>query len=337
MILYLGNKNSPTLSTIDTLGVQLNEMYEVKTVSSVQNKILRFLDMMKEIIVNKDKTKLMIVDTYSTWNFYYAFLTAFFAKQFNIPYIPILHGGNLPHRLDNSKLISHYIFDGSYANVTPSTYLKEEFEKRGYKTIHIKNNIDISLYEFKEREVIKPKLLYVRSFAKIYNTKMAVKAFKMVKKRYNNATMIMIGPDRDGTLQETKDFAKELGVEDSIEFTGGLSKEEWIKRSSECDIFVNPTNFDNLPVSIVEAMALGFVIVSTNVGGLSYLIDNEKDGLLVDKDDHIAMGNKILRALKDPKLCKKLSNNARAKAESYDWGVVKKEWQKVIDGALKDA
>jgi glycosyltransferase involved in cell wall biosynthesis len=337
MILYLGNKKSPTLSTIDTLGEQLKDSYEIKTVSEVPNKILRFLDMMKEIIKHRHDCELMIVDTYSTWNFYYAMMTAFFAKRFGIPYIPILHGGNLPDRLDKDERLSNYLFKDSYANVTPSIYLKEAFEKRGYKTTHIKNNIELDMYEFKLRENIAPKLLYVRSFAEIYNTKMAIRAFEMVLKKYPEATLTMIGPDRDGSLEKTREYAKELGVGDSVVFTGGMNKEEWIELSSESDIFINPTNFDNLPVSIVEAMALGFVIVSTNVGGLPYLIENEKDGLLVDKNDHIAMGNKILRLLKEPQLCKKLSTNARKKAQTYAWSEVKKDWDRVIKGAIKDA
>jgi glycosyltransferase involved in cell wall biosynthesis len=279
----------------------------------------------------------MIVDTYSTWNFYYAYLTAFFGKQFNIPYIPILHGGNLPQRLDKNKTICKYIFQGSFKNVTPSTYLKEEFEKRGYQSELIENNIELEKYEFRLRENIEPKLLYVRSFAKIYNTKMAIRAFEIVKKRYPDAKLTMVGPDRDGSLEETKAFTKELGLESDVTFTGGLSKEEWIDLSKGFDIFINPTNFDNLPVSIVEAMALGFVIVSTNVGGLSYLIENEKDGLLVDKNDHIAMANKIIRALKEPDLCSKLSSNARKKAKGYAWSEVKKKWDKVIREAINDA
>ncbi len=334
MILYLGNKNSPTLSTIDTLGEQLSESYDIVTCSSVQNKILRFFDMMRHIVKHRNECKLLIVDTYSTWNFYYAIMTAFFGKQFGIPYIPILHGGNLPQRLDQNKTMSDYLFRGSFLNVTPSSYLKEAFEKRGYQTRLIPNNIELEKYPFKLREKLAPKLLYVRSFAKIYNTKMAIRAFEIVKKKYPDAVLTMVGPDRDGSLEETKAFAKELGLGDSVTFTGGLSKEAWIDLSKDFDIFINPTNFDNLPVSIVEAMALGFVIVSTNVGGLPYLIENEKDGLLVDKNDHIAMANKILRALKDPQLAKKLSQNAREKAKGYAWSEVKKKWDTVITEAL---
>jgi glycosyltransferase involved in cell wall biosynthesis len=67
------------------------------------------------------------------------------------------------------------------------------------------------------------------------------------------------------------------------------------------------------------------------------LIENEKDGLLEDKNDHIAMGNKILRLLSDSALCKTLSTNARAKAQTYAWDEVKKDWNRVIKGAIDDA
>jgi len=335
VILYLGNKKSITPSTVDTLGEQLKESHDIVTCSQVQNKTLRFLDMMRHIIKYRSKCELLIVDTYSSWNFYYAFMTAFFGRLFNIPYLPILHGGDLPKKLAKFPKMSRYIFAGSAVNVTPSIYLKEAFDAEGYETLYIPNNIALESYIFKERENIEPKILYVRSFAKIYNTKMAIRALKTISEQYSNATLCMVGPDRDGSLEETKAYAKELGLEDKVTFTGGLPKEEWIALASEYDIFINPTNFDNLPVSIVEAMALGFPIVSTNVGGLPYLIEDGVDGLLVDKNDDTMMSEKIEILLTNPALCKTLSNNGRKKADTYDWKVIKGQWDKVIKDIIK--
>jgi len=335
MILYLGNKKSPTPSNIDTLGEQLKESYDVMTCSEVPNKALRFLDMMKHIITHRKECDLLIVDTYSTWNFYYALMTAFFGKLFKIPYIPILHGGDLPKRLSKYPKMSQYLFGDAAANVTPSIYLKEAFDKAGYETLYIPNNIELDKYPFKLREKIKPNLLYVRSFAKIYNTEMAIKVLKSLTTTYHDSTLCMIGPDRDGSLISTKEKAKTLGLAEKVTFTGGLSKEEWIAKSADYDIFINTTNFDNLPVSIVEAMALGFPIVSTNVGGLPYLIEDGVDGLLVDKNDDKMMQVKIEELLNNPSLCKTLSTNGRKKAENYAWSVIKGQWDAVIKGIIQ--
>ena len=336
MILYLGNKKSITPSTVDTLGEQLKESYDVVTCSEVQNKVLRFLDMARHIIKYRKNCDLLVVDTYSSLNFYYALMTAFFGKLFNIPYIPILHGGDLPNkRLKNFPRLSRYIFSGSTQNITPSIYLKEAFDLEGYKTLYIPNNIELDDYTYRLREKLAPKILYVRSFAKIYNTKMAIRTVKNIVEKYPDIELCMVGPDRDGSLEETKAYAKELGLDEKVTFTGGLPKEEWLTLAQKYDIFINPTNFDNLPVSIVEAMALGLPIVSTNVGGLPYLIEDEIDGLLVDKNDDIGMSQKIELLLNDPTLCKTLSTNGRKKADTYDWNVIKEQWDNILKDILK--
>ena len=61
-----------------------------------------------------------------------------------------------------------------------------------------------------------------------------------------------------------------MNLEDSVTLTGRLSKNEWISLSRDYDIFINTTDYDNHPVSVIEAMALGLPIVTTNAGILSH-------------------------------------------------------------------
>ncbi|MDZ7648841.1 MAG: glycosyltransferase family 4 protein [Cytophagales bacterium] len=122
----------------------------------------------------------------------------------------------------------------------------------------------------------------VQVIHKLYNPLLAIDILREVKLAFPSASLCMIGPDKDGSLALTKNRVIELGLEDAVTFTGILSKEEWPIRSVDYDIFINTTNFDNMPISVIEAMALGLAIVSTNVGGLPYLIEDEKDGLLVN-------------------------------------------------------
>ena len=86
-----------------------------------------------------------------------------------------------------------------------------------------------------------------------------------------------------------------------------------------------------VPVSIIEAMALGFPIVSTNAGGMTNLVNNGKDGLLVGKNDVDGMTTQIIKLISDPKLIIELSRNARLKAEQFDWEIVKLEWNKILN------
>lgn len=333
MILYIGNKlskhgNTPT--GVDTLGEKLSIIMDVLTVSNKKNKIIRLFDMLFSIIKYAKKIDTILIDTYSTSNFYFAFLSASLARLLSLKYIPILHGGNLPNRLEKSPFLSKTIFKNSLINIAPSGYLFEAFKQKNYNVTYIPNSININEYPFKKRDTFSPKLLYVRAFSTIYNPLLAIEVLEKLQIDYPHATLCMVGPDRDGTLEKVKKECQIKGLAESVIFTGKLSKEEWTDLSIEYDIFINTTNFDNTPVSLIEAMALGLPVVTTNVGGIPYLIEDGLDGLTVPPCDASAMVEKIDFLLSTPLEVQNMVQNARKKAESYDWEIVKKEWLKIL-------
>jgi glycosyltransferase involved in cell wall biosynthesis len=110
-----------------------------------------------------------------------------------------------------------------------------------------------------------------------------------------------------------------------------LSKSEWITLSNQHDIFINTTNFDNLPVSVIEAMALGMPIISTDVGGLSYLIEHSENGLLVPPENLDAFVNTIHKLIKEPETVVGLSKKARAYSRQFDWMQVKGLWMMALE------
>jgi len=328
-ILYIGNnltQKSGYNSTIAVLSKLLKENYQVRVASAKPNKFLRLIDMISAVIKFNKQTDFILIDTFSTINFYYALIISQLARLLKIKYVPILHGGNLPHRLEQFPILSKLIFKHAYANVAPSNYLKVAFEKIGFKTLYIPNVLNISDYDFKSRMTLKPNLLYVRAFDKIYNPTMAIEVLFALQKTYPQATLCMIGPAKDHSYQETLLKIKALNLENSIEITGVLPKEMWCKKSEAFDIFINTTNFDNTPVSIMEAMALGLPIVSTNAGGLPYLIEDKLDGVLVNKGDVKQMAFEIVNLLKNPLFASQIATLARKKAESFDWNQVKNAW-----------
>lgn len=277
---------------------------------------------------------LVLIDTYSTLNYWYAVSVAKLCQQYDIPYIPILHGGNLPHRAKSSRSSFKKLIESAFVAVCPSKYLQESLSQLGFSNFEIiKNTVAISDYDFKARKSAQPNLLWVRSFSQIYNPEMAVKVLKFVKAKYSNATLCMIGPDKDGSLERTKKLAQ--GLDLNVEFTGKMTKEAWRAKSLDFDIFINTTHFDNLPISLIESMALGLPIVSTNVGGITYLINDGSTGLLVgDKDvDHMCESIEML--IQSPELTASISENARLEAEKYGWNIVKEEWKRLLSKVPK--
>ena len=109
-----------------------------------------------------------------------------------------------------------------------------------------------------------------------------------------------------------------------------MTKQEWIKLSQKSNIFINTTNFDNTPVSVIEAMALGLPIVSTNVGGIPFLISNGEDGLLVSPDSIEEMVHAILKFKNNNDFRLKTIKKARKKVEKFDWKEVRLKWQQLL-------
>lgn len=105
-ILYIGNKlakQGRSVTSIETLGNLLSdEGFNLKFTSSKHNEFLRMLDMLYTIFKYRKWAKYIVIDTYSTNAFWYAFFCGLLAKHLSIEYIPILRGGNLPIRMQQN-------------------------------------------------------------------------------------------------------------------------------------------------------------------------------------------------------------------------------------------
>lgn len=332
-ILYIGNalsSKNATQTTIKNLTrLFIDEGFTVQVASSVKNKLFRLLHMLWTTLVSSRKTDVVLIDTYSTTNFWYAVCVGGLCQILQKPYIPILHGGNLPHRIKNSPKISKFLFNRAKVNVAPSHYLLSIFQAAGFTNLaYIPNTIEIARYPYKERTVLQPKLLWVRSFSEIYNPLMALQALRELLKQYPKATLTMVGPKKDQSYEQCLAFAKAQQL--PVTFTGLLPKEKWISLAALHDIFISTTDFDNTPVSVIEAMALGLPVVSTNVGGMPFLIEDHKDGLLTPPKDFAAFVQCVSHLLDNPKKAQSIARHARIKAETFDWSTVKNSWHQLL-------
>lgn len=332
-LLYIGNKLSEhgfTPTSIETLGPLLEEEgYVLAYASSERHQVLRFFDMVRVFLKSRRQIDFVLIDTYSTRNFWYAVVIGYLAKRSHIRYIPILRGGDLPNRLLRSTKTAQRLFGDAYVNIAPSNYLAEAFRAFGVSNLeYIPNTIILEKYPLHPKVYEVPHLLWVRSFAGIYNPRMAVDVLEHLRLRFPEATLTMIGPDKDGSLALTQAYATQKQLD--VVFTGRLSKSEWIAYSERCNVFINTTDFDNTPVSVMEAMALGFPVVSTNVGGVPFLLEDGVDAVLVHPNDSAAMSEAVVRLLEDAVYREKIRANALQKAQTWDWNSVKKLWKSVL-------
>ncbi|WP_379840951.1 glycosyltransferase family 4 protein [Flavobacterium myungsuense] len=221
------------------------------------------------------------------------------------------------------------IFKYAYMNIAPSEYLLEAFKNRGYaELICIPNTVEIQNYTFTKRNSCAPNLLWVRSLHEIYNPEMALSVLAEINKEFPTAKLCMVGPDKDNMKPNLKKIANHKNL--NVEFAGKLSKNKWVKYSEQYDIFLNTTHFDNTPISVIEAMALGLPVISTNVGGIPFLLKDRETALLVADNDIHAMAKSIKELIINDELRNKLVANAHDLVQQFDWSLVKNKWLQVL-------
>ena len=118
----------------------------------------------------------------------------------------------------------------------------------------------------------------------------------------------------------------------NVIITGILSKKDWIKLSKDYNIFINTTIYDNHPVTLLEAMALGLPIVSTNVGGIPSFLTHDKTAKLVKRDDVNSMASCIIEFVSNGKQSEQIILNARNVIENdFNKKNILSKWFLIID------
>ena len=130
---------------------------------------------------------------------------------------------------------------------------------------------------------------------------MALRVFRRVRDRVPHAVLVMAGQDK-GFQAQTMELARDLELDDAVTFPGFLNMEAKLREGSVADIFLNTNRVDNMPVSVVEACAMGLAVVATKVGGIPDLLTDGDNALLVPDNDDERMADAVLRLLNDPDL-----------------------------------
>ena len=81
-----------------------------------------------------------------------------------------------------------------------------------------------------------------------------------------------------------------------------------------------------MPGSLLECFASGLPVVATKAGGIPFVVNDGKTGLLVDLNDHEAMAECAFRLLENPDLVERITQSGRAELEKYSWKNVRREW-----------
>jgi L-malate glycosyltransferase len=210
--------------------------------------------------------------------------------------------------------------------VVPSGYLVEVFAQFGLSAKPIFNIIDTSVFCFRDRTPLKPYFLSNRNFEVHYGVDIVLKAFGIIQKEYSGAALVVVG---DGSQRNyLHQLAKDLKLR-NVQFTGRVEHEHAASLYDGSDVFLNGSSIDNQPLSILEAFACGLPVVTTNAGGIPFMVDHEVNALVGSVGDEKEMAVNCLRLLRDPALANRLVNSGQRECEKYAWKSLHHQWVEV--------
>jgi glycosyltransferase involved in cell wall biosynthesis len=209
----------------------------------------------------------------------------------------------------------------------------------------IHNGVDINKFKpavgkrkVKEELGFNPDAIAILSVGRLYARKglfSLIESMPQVIKRFSNAKFIISGKGQSNEMRKLVAHAEKLGVKDNIIFTGYYPDKKLPKLYQAADVFAFSTFYEHHPFAILEALATGLPVVTTNVGGIPETIENGKNGFLVEPFHQNQLADRILYLLEHPAEASEMGFEARKTVEErFDWRIVVKKVLKVYDEAL---
>ena len=311
--------------------------WAVITSSSRESQILRLMDMVLSILRHRAAIDVGQIDVFSGRAFFFAEVTAWLLSFIKKPVILTLHGGKLPQLAQSHPKRVQKLLQRARVVVTPSPFIQQSLAGLHSDIRFIPNPVELNNFVFRKRETFQPRLIWVRVFHQVYNPRLAVEVVNALKNEYPTIRLTMIGPDEgDGSQDATLTYIRDMGLSDFVQIIPGLPYSEIPKYLDQEDIFLNTSNFDSAPRCLIEAMACGLCVISTNVGGIPWMVKDQVDGLLVPPNDYNVMTEAIRTVLEHAELAQQLSVNGRRKAEIYNWPAILSLWEKLLREVISE-
>jgi glycosyltransferase involved in cell wall biosynthesis len=240
------------------------------------------------------------------------------------------HSGEARDHLRRSGL-AKLVLKQADGIVVPSTYLVNVFQDFDLHVRVLPNVVDASQFSYRSRLPVAPKLVCTRGFHPYYSVDLVVRAFDLLKRTCPESRLCLVG--KGPVERQIRDLVETLKLRD-VKFTGLVSHSEIHHYYDENDIFINASWLDNMPVSILEAFASGTPVVTTAAGGIRYLVEHERTGLLCDPWDWKALAKNVIRLILDPRLALRIAQNAHEESQRCSWDVVRGKWLELYRSVL---
>jgi glycosyltransferase involved in cell wall biosynthesis len=307
--------------------VQTNAAYRPAFVGRLRGvrALFRLLPYLGRLWAAAGRADVVHVMANSGWSWHLVAAPAvWIARARRAPAIVNYRGGEAATFLARSAALVRATVARAHALVVPSGFLDAVFARHGMRAQVIANIVDLDRFRPRSEAGAPLNVLVARNLEALYDVATALRAFARVHAVLPAATMTVAGegPERENLLR----LRDELGLADAVELCGRLDRDAIAQRYRMAGVLLNPSRVDNMPNSVLEAMAARVPIVSTNVGGVPYILRDQVTALLVAPGEPAPMAEALIAVLRDAALGQRLSAAAYADVQQYAWPRVRQRW-----------
>jgi glycosyltransferase involved in cell wall biosynthesis len=263
----------------------------------------------------------------SYWSFLLAPLPAIVAAhRWGKPILLNYHSGEADDHLANWGSLVHPWLKMVDKIVVPSVFLRGVFARHGYEAQVIHHVIDTVQFRYRRRDPLLPEFLSVRSLEPHYGVENTLVAFALIQNAFADASLTIAG--RGSQEAELKHLAQALALR-NVRFIGAVEAASMPALYDAHSVLLNSSFVDNQPLSVLEAMASGMPVVSTDVGDIANMIEDGDSGTLVSAADPSAMAKAVRLLLEQPGRAALMADRAKESLLRYDWSTVGPAWAEI--------
>jgi len=265
-----------------------------------------------------------------------------FLLRKKIPYIVGLRGSDVPGYNSRTKLLDKLLFKNLsivvWKYATKITANSRRLTLLAYKTykkraIHlVYNGIDIRKFRSNHTNTDKTiNFLYVGRLIKRKGVKYLITAFKQLCDKYDHCRLYIVG---SGPEEEfLKDFCLKYGIEEKVEFKGLVMHNDILPIYEQSHVFVMPSLEESLCNAVLEAMACGLAIISTDTGAAELL---EQNGFVVQAGDPASIKHALMEYASNPDLIEQHGRQSRKIALQLDWSKTSDQYYHLYHDAIQE-
>jgi len=235
-------------------------------------------------------------------------------KILNRPVILYFVGGGAIDNLkkDNSYLAKCLkIFD---CILVPTPTFEKAFSRAHIPYVLFPHIVQIEKFSSTKKPMTAPVLLAAKNLAEYSGIETLIRAYAEIKKTYPDAHLIIAGDGpKKATLQQ---MVHRLNLS-NVEFLGSINHDRMPALFESATLFVHGTRYESFGIVLVEALASGTPIVSTNAGGIPDIIEDGINGYLFNYNDHISMAKSLKILIENKTIYRMFVDNGLISAKLY--------------------